>query len=415
MIKVLPKIYPSESFYSYLSRIYCHSGFMYHIGAAHEILMKPHEYMNYNFVNVLNEDFKRVLFEYISMEDILLNHTLYKYYLRFLPKDKKCESFNRLLKNDVSYSRYLPIPMNKVNYYLRYCPLCVGEDRKQFGEAFFHIEHQIPKMRCCPKHKCKLIDTSILNTQAKATTFVPLEALIDSLEVEIVDDKTWNVNRYINDVFNMPLLLGDDVLIGDYLVSKLNDKYLSVRGEQKDLSLIMSDMNQFFDQFDDYDVTKGRVATIFRNEYINVFDIILVAYFEGISPVDLCGHKEPIKKKWETFDDKVKQLYRSGETQAHIASMFNVNHEVIRQVLIGNYDKPKSSNVRFRSKRWNWEQIDNDCCDRFDEVVVQVFKNNPLLIINKKYVATLYGLKDGSLRNLPKLKNKIRLFKKDLN
>ena len=213
----------------------------------------------------------------------------------------------------------------------------------------------------------------------------------------------------------MPLLLGDDVLIGDYLVSKLNDKYLSVRGEQKDLSLIMSDMNQFFDQFDDYDVTKGRVATIFRNEYINVFDIILVAYFEGISPVDLCGHKEPIKKKWEMFDDKVKQLYRSGETQAHIASMFNVNHEVIRQVLIGNYDKPKSSNVRFRSKRWNWEQIDNDCCDRFDEVVVQVFKNNPLLIINKKYVAALYGLKDGSLRNLPKLKNKIRLFKKDLN
>ena len=58
MIKNLIEIYPNESFYSYLSRLFARSGYIWNLGFSREVFKNPNEYINYNFVNVLNDSFK---------------------------------------------------------------------------------------------------------------------------------------------------------------------------------------------------------------------------------------------------------------------------------------------------------------------------------------------------------------------
>ena len=45
--------------------------------------------------------------------------------------------------------------------FLRFCPLCLEEDRNQYGEAYWHLHHQIPGVLVCLKHDIALLDSLI--------------------------------------------------------------------------------------------------------------------------------------------------------------------------------------------------------------------------------------------------------------
>ena len=406
MIKKLPIIYPNESFSSYLSRLYCHSGYIWHMGLALEIFKRPNEYVNYNFLNILNDDFLKVLEQYISLEEIITKHTLFNYYARFLELKKRKRAFSIATANtDSCFQASLPLPRQRNFNHLRYCPACVTSDREQYGECFFHIEHQIPEIHCCPLHGIKLIDTKIDNSKSHDSTLLPLEAIVDSMETVKASDIEIRLAKYIYESFQINLDLHNDYKIGQFLVEKLDDKYFSPRGEQKDLNKIFDDISTFYKDLPSYNLTKARLATIYRDEYLNVFNIYLIGLFEKISITDLCFFKNAKQTRWELFDQKVRELSRERKTQAQIANILKVNHEVIRQVLIGTYDKAKDSSARFKCKKWDWERIDNECCAKLDEVIKKLKNKN--LPITRKNVAMELGLKDKTFRNLPKLKKSL--------
>lgn len=178
MIKFLDTIYPDESVYSYLCRLYVHSGYVWHRGFAAEVFGRWYETPEYNFINVLNTDFIKALEECIPYEKLLLEHTLFAYYARFLPKERRIAAYEYAMKNEPFIHKYLPIPNEKQNYYLRYCPKCVEEDRRRYGECYFHIPHLIPSVHLCPLHGCELVDTAIQNTKQRNRILMPLEQII---------------------------------------------------------------------------------------------------------------------------------------------------------------------------------------------------------------------------------------------
>ena len=45
--------------------------------------------------------------------------------------------------------------------YFRYCPICVHENIKLYGEPYLHTAHQTPSSFVCPVHKEILCNTSI--------------------------------------------------------------------------------------------------------------------------------------------------------------------------------------------------------------------------------------------------------------
>ena len=200
MIKKLPTIYPNELFYSYLSRTYVQSG----VGSSREfskiVFENGNENPKYNFINKLNKNFKTILFTQIEPNDVITKHTIFNFYGRFLNKNKKIEAISEILEGKNAFN-YLHMPATRSLEYLKYCPLCAKEDRDKYGEAFFHVEHQIDIIKICPHHCCKLKNTIIKNTSSNQTIFTPLEMCLIDDNFEKIDPNSIEVKviKYIYD------------------------------------------------------------------------------------------------------------------------------------------------------------------------------------------------------------------------
>ena len=342
MLKFLISIYPDETMYSYLCRLYNRSGFLCHRDFATDVFARWNENPDYNFINVLNTEFRNTLEPFISLESLILDHSLFGYYARFLPKERRTRAYEYAISNEPLLHQYLPIHTNVENYYLRYCPECVQADREEYRESYFHVQHQLPYVHICSIHCCELVDTRLPNTKRSAT-LISLEQLIaeDGIKETISygeNDINVRVARYIQDIQEQPIKFDTCTLVGDYLTYKLGTQYVSPRGEQRNLVELERDMAEYFKELEYYDITKQRLAYLFRNQSFNPYHVMLTAMFEGISPKDLCtfvGYTEP---KHVTFDKRVRELSQQGKSYCEIGRTMGVNHEVVRQIIKGTYN-----------------------------------------------------------------------------
>lgn len=412
MIKFSPEIYPDEAFYSYLSRYFVHSGYIWNRGIANEIFDKPTCSIDKYFLNVFTPEFKKLLDEKLGLKELILNHTIFKYYARFLPLEKRKLALQSALNNEPFQNRNLPIPQQSNISCLRYCPMCVEEDRLKYGEAYIHLVHTIPDIHTCTKHACNLVDISEVKESSYRTTFVPLEFAVKKQQPTFISQENidFKIDQYITDVFNQPLDMETELIIGNYLSNKLDDKYISPRGEQRNLEILLYDMAVFYKNTP-FDTTKKDLSYIFRNLSYAPYNILLVSLFQRIPPSDLANYLGASTPKYEIFDQRVRSLFQEGPSMHKIAQILKVNHEVVRQVLLGTYDKPKNCGSKYRCQRWNWEEIDNNCCRDFYTKVSTIDKKK----VSKPTVARLFGLKDKTLRNLPKLNSLIQKYKSKTN
>lgn len=92
---------------------------------------------------------------------LIENHTLLPFYAPFLPTGR-AEKIREYMRSSVDGGAVYPLLgllTSKISLTgLRYCPLCAEEDRKQYGEAYWHRIHQIPGVFACAKHKLFLND-----------------------------------------------------------------------------------------------------------------------------------------------------------------------------------------------------------------------------------------------------------------
>lgn len=418
MIKFLDQIYPDESVYSYLCRLYTHSGFVCHRGFANTIFARWNENPEYNFINPLSKEFRDMLERFIPYKELLLEHTLFTYYARFLPKEKRIRAYEYALTNEALLRQYLPITQRKNEHYLSYCPKCVEEDREKYGECYFHIQHLIPSVHVCPIHNCELVDT-VLPNKGRCATLIPLEQIISTSGVKTsAEYEETNINimvaKYINEVIHQPLNMDTDILISDYLTVKLKDEYVSIRGERRNLVELNRDMTVYFDGLDSYDITKQQLSSIFKNDCFTPYKILLVAKFENITPKDLCSYIGYVEPRHVTFDRRARELSQQGKNYNEIGRIMGICHEVISQIIKGTYDKPKrqGSYSPYRTPRWDWEIIDDNCCKEFNSKLENYIASNPKAIISRRIVGELFDLKDKSLRNLPRLQQMIMEYKK---
>lgn len=409
MIRFLPNIYPDELLFSYLSRCYARSGYIWNSGFAKEVFETNAKNIDCTLLNILSLQFKELIDQSIGLDKIILEHTLFKYYARFLPLSKRKNVFQRALRNEPFLSQHLPIPLNTNTSCLRYCPICVKEDRATYGEAYIHATHTIPEIITCPKHCCKLIPVEFIREKINNTSFTPIEISITDLTEDIFEESDINVkvSRYIASAFLEPLNTSKEMIIGNFLSNKLEDKYISARGEQRRLEILFPDMQDFYSGLFNFNLTKSRLARIYKNSSYNPYDILLASMFQQIPPNVLCAYKGSSQPKHILFDKRVRAMHQSGMSMNRISLELNVNHEVIRQIIIGTYDKPKHICSTYKSQRWNWEKIDDECSKEFYARAATLDKR----YITKGTVAELFGLRDKSLRNLPRLNALVQGYK----
>ena len=315
MIKKLPVIYPKESVYSWLARSYSQSGVIYYKYFVEELFENKGEVLDYNFINLFNKEFKRLIKRTIGFESLLVNHTLFKYYSRFIDCGDRKEVYFTGINNKELLSKKLHIPPNRKNYFLRYCPLCVQEDRREFGECYFHIEHQIYDIHICPKHGVELIDTLIKNDKSSDKTFFTLEQLDPDVEGKRYEKEDINVrvSRYIGEVFEGDIKINNDVLVSDYLSSKLTrSQCVDEACTKKNIIGLTKDLSSFYKGLKVFNLSSYVVCDVLRGVRRNPYDVLLISYYLGIKPRDLCVMKLSKEEIRRPIMRKVFELYKSG-------------------------------------------------------------------------------------------------------
>lgn len=249
MIAYMPTIYPDELVYSWFCRYYVHSGCFSHKTALQELYCKKSDNPSKEFIGNLNKEAMGQIDEIYSLDKLVLDHTMYPQYARFIPVAEKKEALYRLGHNSCDVHYLFPVlPRNDGERYLRFCPLCVKEDRETYGEAYWHRKHQIRNMCICTRHKCRLMESSVPAKSEQSFTFCPAENY--TYEREAVFENDLSVIQYMEylvSVFDSVMDFDSDIPISSILYDGMSrTRYLKPSGRSRYTKMLADDMGEFY-------------------------------------------------------------------------------------------------------------------------------------------------------------------------
>lgn len=184
MINYFPELYPDELVYSWFCRYYVHSGAFSHKAAMQELYCKRSDNPSKEFIGNLNPAAREQIEKMYPMEALILYHTMFPQYARFIPLEQKKEAI-RKIRNETCDVHHLfaVLPREEGEQYLKYCPLCAAEDREKYGETYWHRKHQIRNMNICTRHKCKLKESNVTVKSQQTFIFCPAENYVEDKAV----------------------------------------------------------------------------------------------------------------------------------------------------------------------------------------------------------------------------------------
>jgi hypothetical protein len=414
MIAALEKFYEHENLYSLLARTHARTGIS---GAefGREILLKSSAYFDLNFFDTYRPEFVELLKSQIPLSELVLEHTLFKHYSRFLPLERRKEAYEKALGLNTGMRRYLSIPlMKQLSYAIRYCPKCVFKDRQKFGESYIKTVHQIKEIKVCPIcGDIGLLNSSIIDYKLRPSILKTIEATEPKDLPEVIyakDDINRVVASYVYELYQQPLNLDNPVATSDFLRSKLAySRYMSARGEKVDLTLLFADIKAFYIGLDNFTLTPRRLGYILNDEGFNPYETALIGLFLDITPKEMANPGLPIQSQAQSFDSKVIELKNKGLNMLQIAKKMNVHHQIISNILKGIYEINKPQGVKYKPSKYDWKTIEQECTNRLHNLVGNLRKKG--IPITKRVIAKELKLKDASLRNLPRLKELIKRAK----
>ena len=249
MIAYMPTIYPDELVYSWFCRYYVHSGCFSHKEALQELYCKRSDYLNKEFIGNLNKEAMGQIEKIFPLDELVLKHTMYPQYARFIPLEKKKEALYRLSHEPCDvHHLFSVLPRNEGEQYLKFCPMCAREDRERYGETYWHRKHQIRNMSICTKHKCRLMESSVPAKSEQCFTFSPAENYIGDGKVVVESDPMKiRFASFLDSVFNAPMDFENDVPISAILYDGMSrTKYLKPSGRSRYTKMLADDMGEFY-------------------------------------------------------------------------------------------------------------------------------------------------------------------------
>ena len=249
MISYLPPIYPDELAYSWFCRFYVHAGCFTHKMALDDILYNRHNTTSKEFIGHLSSEAKEKIQSTYSLEKLILEHTMFSHYARFLSSERKKSAIHHLAHDFCDAHQLFPIlPRSDNDRFLKYCPLCVEEDRHTFGEAYWHRVHQIRNLTICPTHNCLLKASSVTAISSQAYTLCPAEEYTLAREATVSENAILSsFNRYLADVFNAPCDLETGLPISALFHQSLkNTLYLSKNEKMRYPKRLADDIKQYY-------------------------------------------------------------------------------------------------------------------------------------------------------------------------
>ena len=123
-----------------------------------------------------------------TSEGLILNHTMFPLYTAFLPP-RRAENILSDMHGHGGRAVYLRSGLMAssvvANRYLKFCPMCVIEERKRLGESYWHRLHQVHGVQICLRHRYPLRDSTVPTTSFNRHEFV----VSNEQTCEVTEDK----------------------------------------------------------------------------------------------------------------------------------------------------------------------------------------------------------------------------------
>lgn len=219
MINVFPEIYEDETVYSWFCRYLISNNIFTQKEIANELFKNENDIISKLFVGNVNDDAKKNIEKTLPISKLLYHHTMFYAYTGYCKKSYNKQLLAKLIESPYNTEMYLKRQKNQ-DIYLRYCPLCIKNDRRKYGEAYWHNIHQLREMIICPIHKCYLINSSVkYYGRDKKQVLFPLEILDTETTIKYeTNDLLLQLVLYTSDRFFKQDI--SEIEINYYLIKK---------------------------------------------------------------------------------------------------------------------------------------------------------------------------------------------------
>ena len=409
MIGFFPEPYEDELAYSVFARYHSNSGYLCYLSTAEDLYVNPKNKPSIEFLNLLTDDAVNHIISLVgSLDNFIVKHTMFNYYSAFLSYTDKQKAIEYARTMNIkSLMNALPIPKSRTSRYLRYCPLCVKEDRELYEETYWHRSHQLYGVNVCGKHGCYLVDSEVPITSNMPPSLIKAESVINeanmitkALPTEI------GISKYNFEILNYSsnMLYND---FSEFLNSCLvGTPYISPRGAKRYIHKLSCDFKEYYKELDLNGFgSEVQLQKLFNGDRLNPFEISLLGHFLGKPASDMVERKKCSTSHSTTeFDNAIKQLKSVGLNYRQIASKLGISYDYCK--LIGCNKKIKSQNRKVNCNgghRVNWEELDKTTLPRVVELIETISKSNDRpQKISVGMVERLVGLKECQLRRLPR-------------
>lgn len=166
MLSYFPSLYPDELLYSWFARYHNHSGNKSSKQTMQELFGNMSSVAVVDFPNNLEAFYKNIAhFNPPNINDLIENHTMYSYYTAFQSEAMKSRAIDYIKHGGKpgAIHMFLGIVASTIKnwQYLRFCSSCVQQDREKYGESYWHMSHQFPKVFYCHLHQELLHNSNI--------------------------------------------------------------------------------------------------------------------------------------------------------------------------------------------------------------------------------------------------------------
>lgn len=298
MIGFIPELYPDELVYSWIARYHVRTGHHSYQQTAKHLLNKKVNIVSKKFLNEYSDEFFDMIKNNITIKELAIKHSMLSTYVKFLPIDKR-NSIIESYENNLRYKESsigFKTKSNGIN--MRYCPICIKEDRDKYGETYWHREHQFIGINVCTKHKCYFIDSEVSVQSIDKSEFYTAEYIIGQKNDVKISNNEFEINfaKYFTEVINTES--NNDSNIVEYLNTiLLNSKYRANGCMLKDFNKLYDDYSELCEKINVNIISsQPSLREILKNKR-RTLDICILGMLLNISPYDLVNRVLPNTNK----------------------------------------------------------------------------------------------------------------------
>ena len=292
--------YPDELVYSVLARVFQRSGYISGTFFRRQVLMNPKAHPDVAFLNGFKKGIERELTRKESMEEIVMKRIMFPMYARFLNNEKRNCLYQSLVSMEHRGSLSAPQSSSGRPLRLMYCTACVDEDRREYGETYWHREHQISTVMLCPKHYRRLVESQVRTGGSSNVAFAPAESAISREPkscAESADKLLRAFTDYVQTVFCTPIDLSAETSGAEYLHIRIRkesaySRYVSDKALRCALKVDFSDLYcticaPLLQSRSARKVVGQQFFSVMNGRFVSFLDICMLGFLAQIPPEKL--------------------------------------------------------------------------------------------------------------------------------